>query len=240
MPYVGGTEVATLVVDDYDDTTVVTLAITKPDGSTATVVVPTTEDGNRTWFATLLYDMAGAWILLWTVTGGGANVKPLLVFVSPNPSAGGPTWRPDLRAVAKYVPGRSLVLNRATGSNELQSTFDGTTTPSDQQVNSLITDAVAWVLTLTGPIAETPTNLAQMATAAAAIWAAAAVERGYPDRDEDVKTAADFLTQATQMRMDLKCANEAATGEDPADPSASLLPLYQFPRRPRWGDLDFN
>jgi hypothetical protein len=240
MPYVGGQDVVNLVVDDFDGTTQVALAVTDPSGVT-TSHTATTADAGNSWQASLTYNAAGVWVLLWTVTGAGANVKPLPVFVSPGPAAGGPTWRPDLPAVAKYVPGRTLTINRVAATNEPQRTFDDTTRPTGQEVDGLITDAVAWVLTATGPIATTPTSLADMASAAAAIWAASAVERGYPDGStEDVKTAADLLALATTMRKDLACANEAATGEDPTNPTAALLPIYSFPRAKRWGDGEFN
>lgn len=241
MPYVGGTEVATLTVDDYDNTTAAVLNVTDPSGTTvAADPAAATTDGGNNWSTEVAYPEPGTWILTWTVTGAGANVKPLLVFVETGPAAGGPLWRPGRDAVARYVPGRTLVLNRVLGSNEMLQTFDSTTKPDGQTVDALITDAVAWVLTATGPIAASPTNLAELARAAAAIWAASAIEQGWPDRNTDVSTAADLLAKATAMRKDLALANEAATGEDPTDPSASLLPLYQFPRPPRWADSEFN
>lgn len=248
MPYVGGTEVATLDVPDGDATTEATLLVTAPDGTTADGgAVPT--DGTHTrWTATVSYPLPEGWVLSWTVTGAGANVTHQPVFVTPAPIPGGPIWRPSLAKVASYIPGRTLVAVKvegvATGADAPERTFDNSTEPPGTVVDQLVTDAVAWVLLATGPITDKDTPAAQTirdaAGATAAVWAASAVERGYPDRDEDVKTAADLLALATSMRRDLAFANEAATGTDPTDPAASLLPLYSFPPPSRWGDCEFN
>lgn len=247
MPYVGGTEVPSLSVPEGDNTTGVVLTITKPDLSSSNVT-PTSTDGGLTWTGDpILYDQAESWVLLWTVTGAGANVLPRAVFVQPLPAPGGPVWRPSLHDVAKYVPTRTLVIDRSTGGNSPTLTFDSTTTPSDRQVDSLITDACNWIQSATGPVGVTPSGavvasspvLYGTARAAAAIFAAASVERGYPQRDADESIANDLLGLANSMRADLMAANLAATGET-TEPTASLLPLYQFPRPPHWGDIDFN
>lgn len=248
MPYIGGTEVPSLSVPQGDGTTAVVLTITKPD-LTSSTVTPTTADGGLTWTAApILYDQADSWVLLWTVTGAGANVLPRAVFVQPLPPAGGPSWRPSLSDVAKYVPTRTLVLDRSNGGNTPVRTFDESTTPTGRDVDALITDGCNWVQTATGPVGVTPSGaivtasatLYGTARAAAAIYAAAAVERGYPQRDSDESIANDLLALASSMRADLVRANAAAVGGDPSNPVASLLPIYQFPPPSRWGDLDFN
>ncbi len=234
MPYLGGTEVATLTVDPFDDTTVATITVTKPDGSTATVDAPVTGDGGHTWTTPITYDLADGWVLLWTVTGMGAGVRPYAVFVTALPVPGGPSWRPDLSKVASYIPNRTLARGTINGSNVAVLTFDNTTKPPGPTVDALLTDGIAWVLTATGPTIAA--GLTPMAAAVAAAWTAAQVERGWPDRPQDVTTAADLLAMAERMRADLVAANAAATGTQPTDPVATLLPMGQFPPPVPWGD----
>jgi hypothetical protein len=236
MPYIGGTEVPILTVADGDNTTAVTLTITRPDGSSTTATPATTD--RITWTAPpILYNQADTWSLLWAVTGAGANVLPRSVFVQPLPPVGGPSWRPSPADVGKYVPSRTLVVDRATATNIIHATFDAATQPTGMQVESLITDAVGWVTLRVGTVVPA---LYPMASSAAALWAAAAVERGYPTRESDVNIAADLQRQADAMRADLALANEAATGVDPENPAATLVPIWQFPPPPRWADRDFN
>lgn len=239
---VGDVEFPRLTVQPYDTDTQLSLTITAPDGTQTTpgTVVESTDTvaGSRTWRADpVTYTQPGRWVELWTVTGTGAGTEPLEVYVVPVPTAGGPTWTPGRTRVATYVPGRTLVPSEA-GANVAQQTFDSSTRPTGVQVDRLIADAVAWVLTLTG---EIHASLFEMAAATAAVWSAAMVEQGYPDREAAVKQtsvdiASDLLKQAVSMREDLARANAAANGSNPTNPNSALLPLWSFPRPVAWGD----
>lgn len=140
-----------------------------------------------------------------------------------------PTWAPSLAKVATYVPARTL----STVDGTHQRTFSDETNPSADEVTSLIDDACAWVLIVTGTIDAT---LETMAGATAAVYAAATIERGYPDRDADVDTAQQLYEQALAMRTDLDAANRALTAEDVTDPAGAVQVLYGFPTPPTWGD----
>lgn len=145
-----------------------------------------------------------------------------------------PAWAPTVERVADYVPNRTLV-TAAGQPNAAALTFNDSTRPTGDQVGRLIVDACAWVQVSTGPVDE---SLWALATATAALWAAAAVERSYPTRQGDVSTADALTQQAQRMRTDLQRANEVITGQDPDDPDAALLPVWQFPQPVEWGDDD--
>lgn len=95
MPDAGDQITATLLVSPFDGTTSTTLTATKPDGST---LMPTTStpDGGQTWTAPILLDLAGTWILKWSVVGTGASVEYQEVGVGP----GLGYTDPDLRIYA--------------------------------------------------------------------------------------------------------------------------------------------
>jgi hypothetical protein len=131
--------------------------------------------------------------------------------------------------VATYVPARTL----STVDGTHQRTFTAETNPNADHVTSLVDDACAWVLVATGPISA---SLETMAAATAAVYAAAGVERGFPDRDADVDTAQRLYEQALAMRSDLDVANRALSGEDTTDSAGAVQVLYGFPTPPTWGD----
>lgn len=230
---IGDVEVPDLTVDPHDADTAVTLTVTLPDG---TLLDPapnaTTTDNGATWHTEpVRYTQAGAWILTWTVTGTGAGTAVRRVMVAASPTAGGPTWTPGRSRVAHYVPGRTLDYDAETHVL----TFTSTTRPTGLQVDQLIADAVAWVLAATGTVAA---SLYDMASATAAVRAAAFVELGYPDKAEDVSHGQILLAEAQRMLDQLVRANQAATGANPTDPGAALLPRFAFPAAPSWADTD--
>jgi hypothetical protein len=234
---VGDIEVPYLDVTPGDGTTVGTLTVTDPAGTetTPTVTAGTPSGGTvRLTAAAVTYDAPGRWLLHWDVTGTGAGAEDQEVYVVASPVAGGPTWAPGRSRVANYVPGRTL--STTTDTHEL--TFSATTRPTGVAVDRLIADAASWVLAATGAVDDT---LADTASVAAALRAAAAVERGYPEQDQ-VDAAlrrADALDRsASAMRADLVRANEAVTGANTTNPASTLLPLYAFPDAPAWADLD--
>lgn len=231
---VGDIEVPYLDVTPGSVTTAGTLTVTDPAGTdtTPTVTAGTPSGGTVRLTATAVtYDAPGRWLLHWDVTGTGAGAEDQEVYVVASPVAGGPTWMPGRSRVANYVPGRTLSVDSTT--HEL--TFSSTTRPTGVQVDRLLADAVSWVTMRVGTVDATLTD---QAAACAALWAAAAVERGYPDDDDDALARAQQLQKlAEQMREDLAAAN-AAAGEPPVDAGSALLPLYAFPAAPTWADLD--
>lgn len=159
--------------------------------------------------------------------------------------AGGPgtsvDWAPDLVKVADRVPGRTLVASRtADGSNTEVMTFDETTRPPAASVLRLINDSVAWVMTATGPTIDP--SLFGAATACAAVYTAASIQRGYPERqtsDQQVAntTADDLFKQADDMLKKLAARNDVLIGQNPA--IFELQPVWSFPRADTWGDYPF-
>src|SRR6185295_18467375 len=109
----------------------------------------------QTWSVTLIWPAAGLWVVIWTITGMGAGLRPRTVNVEAIPGTAGPAWRPSCADVARWVPDRTLVLNRDAGpnlgANPAQYTFDDSTTPTGEVVDGLIGEGVNWVLTGCGP-----------------------------------------------------------------------------------------
>jgi hypothetical protein len=231
MPEVGAYGTETLTVSPADTDTAVMVIVTAPD-ETATSPAVTPNTDKSVWTAVVHYDQPGVWRLAWAVTGTGAGVKSMSVDVDPLYAL--PTWAPDRMRVADYIPRRTL----RTGAGQPGAaalTFNDETRPTGAEVDRLIVDACAWVTVVTGPVDE---SLWKMATATAAVWTAAVIERDYPTRQGDVSTADLLMQQATQMRTDLQRANEVITGDDPDDPAAHILPVWSFPRPVDWGDED--
>lgn len=231
---VGDIETPYLDVTPGDATTQGTLTVIAPDGTTSspTVTTGTPSDGSVRLTATpVTYDQPGKWVLAWKVTETGAGAEDLVVYVVPNPNAGGPTWLPGRSRVANYVPGRTLAVDSET--HEL--TFNSQTRPTGVMVDRLIFDAAARVLGRVGNLNE---SLYELASVIVALLAAAAVERGWPDDQQNqlsLQRANDLEKQANRMLDELVAANESA-GEDPVDPGANLMPVYAFPPPVPWGD----
>lgn len=96
MPTVGDQITATLLVSPFDSTTAATLTAYRPDGS-AIAPVASTSDGGQTWTAPILLDLAGTWVLKWSVTGMGGSVEYEEIGVGPGLTPGPD---PDLRVYA--------------------------------------------------------------------------------------------------------------------------------------------
>jgi len=238
---VGDVEVPWLDVTPADATTAATLVATRPDDSTIPIATgaPGAVDGKRRFTAAeaITYNQPGWWVLTWTVTGTGASSETQRKLVVASPVAGGPTWTPGRSRVANYVPARTQV----HGQSGVVLTFDSTTRPTGIQVDRLIADGVSWVVSRCGTIHSSLTDLA---SAVAAVYAAAMVEQGFPEREavtreNAIDTAAQLWRQARQMLDDLSAANTAATGTSPTDPNSALLPRFSFPDPVPWGDKTF-
>jgi hypothetical protein len=211
--YPGSTDTLSLTVDPFDATTGVTVVVKASDGTTLTPTMVTADSGH-TWTGNPVYPLAGEWVAHYVA------------------------WRPDAWHVADYIPGRTLV-GAVDGYGNALNTFTGDTHPPLGTVQRLITAGCAWV---GARVANVDSTLTDLARAAAACWAAAQVERGYPDNSKETADAAELFRQANALRDDLQRANEAVTGEDPEDPQAHLMPVYSFPNAATiapWGDWDF-
>lgn len=229
---IGDIEVPWLDVEPGDGTTAGTLTVHPPTGDSFTVPVSAGAPADgvvRLTAAPLTYDQGNRWVLHWVVTGTGASEEDVEVYVVASPVAGGPTWTPGRTRVANYIPGRTLARDVETH----QLTFDSTTLPTGVMVDRLIADAVAWVTSKVSPI---DAALYDMASACAAIWAAAAVERGYPaqEQEQSLQRARDLQALVERMIGDL-----AAGNQNPDSPGAVLLPIYSFPDPVPHGDTLF-
>ena len=223
-----------------DGTTAGTLVVHPPSGPDLNPAVTAGAPAGgmvRLTAAPVTYDQPGRWVLHWTVTGAGAGTEDAAVYVVPPPTAGGPTWLPGRSRVANYVPQRTLA--RAPDSitesgDSYQFTFDSTTRPTGVQVDRLIADGGAWVASRVSPLAAA---LYDAASVCVALYAAAAVERGWPHDDNSLQRANDLEKRLDKMLADLIKANSDANGgTDPANPADHLLPVYAFPDPVPWGD----
>lgn len=240
---VGDADLPYVDVAPADTDTEVTLTVTKPDGTsgpigasggTLTAISGTTpQQYAQRWTADtpITYDQPGRWILAWTVTGTGEGAETLDVFVVPNPTAGGPTWAPGRSRVAAYVPRRTLVRSAASivGSQDSYLfTFDGTTIPRGVEVDRLIADGVAWVSARVNPMHASSEGAASVA---AALYAAAMLERNWPEDDQALQRANDLERRLDLMLTDLAVSNQAALDKDAGegDFAVEIVPYWSYP-----------
>lgn len=226
MPFVGGTDLITVTLDEFGVDTLVTATIAAPpDGTDITPTFLSNVD-KSVWTSTPQYDAAGQWIATITATGTGANVWAHEIHVSaiPEPAALA-TWRPELWHVAAYIPNRTIV-GAVDGYGNPRRTFDPDTYPSNAEVSNLITDACGWVLTATGDLDE---SLGSSARGIAAKRAAGWAEWSYPDTDDDKRHAEALLGQADAELKALVDRNEALTGDDPSTSADDVLPDVWYP-----------
>lgn len=219
---VGDSEVATLTVAPADGSTQVALTVNPPTGSPynvgmtggVLVAIPDTSpvEYSQVWTSDtpITYGQAQKWVLHFEVTGTGEGAEDLEVFVLPSPVAGGPTWLPGRSRVANYIPHRTLVRSiTSTGESEDQYawTWDSTTTPTGIQVDRLIADGADWVTALVTPLNTASEPLAGLL---AALWAAVAVERGWPHDGQSLQRANDMERRLDGMLTALFKSNSAA------------------------------
>ncbi len=247
----GDSDVPYLIVRPADTDTVATLTARKPDGTTVNVpvtagalaAVPDTNPVEYTqrWDATdpLEYDQATRWVLHWDVTGTGEGEEDFEVWVVPSPSVGGPAWTPSRSKVATYVPHRTLArsLSSTTASQDQhQFTFDNTTTPTGGQADALIVDAVAWIAARVPKLTTVHHDLAR---AAAALLAAAWIERSWPNDDQSLQRANDMEKRVDLLVADLVGASNTETGS--GDFGLDIAhPVFSFPAAdPRYDDARY-
>lgn len=232
---VGDKETPKLDVTPFDGTTSAALTVTNPAGTTTPVTTSIlgTSGATQTWAGNpVTYTAPGRWVLHWTVTGTGAGSEHHEVHVVASPVAGGPTWTPGRSRVANYVPGRTLSVD----ANTHELTFTSTTRPTGVMVDRLITDMVARI---TGTAGTVHTDLQPQAAVITAMWAAAAVERGFPDDQQNTQSlqrANDLEKRADLMLTELIAANTSLNGGDDSY-GIEVAPMWSFPAAPAWGDL---
>jgi hypothetical protein len=174
---------------------------------------------------------AGDWLAVWKVTGPGAAIAPKVYNVNPLPSTGTrPVWSPFLSDVADHVPW--LTVDTATpGSQVYLGTFTGWTTPTDEQAQRHVDNAV----TVTGALLGTlPSGVYRLARTVAAVRAAAALARAFPRNRADLDTADQLAAQAATDLKVLTTAAEVAGSSPPSNP----LPVLIAPLPPWYGDID--
>jgi hypothetical protein len=144
-----------------------------------------------------------------------------------------PSWTPSLEQVADHIPTRTRD-STTPGSDTLLGTFNGQTTPTDEQANRRIVRAVAEVLAAVGgTVPATPAYLASLASEAASLRAAADIELAYPDRQADVSVY-EHLNQRAKDALQrlIDAVNDQGSG-----PEGSLLPQWAMPDPPWYGDV---
>jgi hypothetical protein len=249
----GDSELAYLDIGPADNTTQATLTVDKPDGTTATVsvsggaltVIPDTSpvQYSQRWTSgqPVVYDQAGKTVLHWAVTGTGEGTEDLEVWVVASPVAGGPTWAPGRSRPAAYVPHRTLVRNLASTTESGDGfawTWDSTTTPPGTTVDRLIADGIAWVASRITPMNTVSHDAASVIVS---LYAAAAVERGWPDDDTSLQRANDLEKRMDTLLADLVASNAAANQADGAGTyPPPALPQWSFTRPDlRWDDARY-
>lgn len=238
---VGDAEVASLVVAPADGTTGVTLTVNPPTGAPYDVTmtggvlveIPDTspQQFSQRWTADtpVVYDQPSKWVLHFDVDGTGEGEEDLEVYVVASPVAGGPTWTPGRSRVANYVPHRTLVRSTTSvveSQDTYELTFDGSTVPPGIQVDRLIADGVAWVTSRAYPL---NTRVWELAAVVAATFAAAAVERGWPQDDSSLPRANDLEKRMDLLWKDLIAANDKANTDDGVNNPSAVLPRWSFP-----------
>lgn len=220
-----------------DGTSIATVTLQRPDGTSIALTPGAWVGDEKTaqFYATddgtvsgTLTAAAGDWLAVWKVVGTGASVTPKVYNVAPLPGTGTrASWSPFLSDVADHVP--YLTIDPTIpGSQVYLGTFTGYTSPTDEQAQRHIDDAVAVVgagfTTLTG-------SLPRMARSVAATWAAGTLCRAFARDAETVARAADLMRQA---QADLKILTSAVDNTGSA--TLNAVPVLRAPDPVPWGD----
>jgi len=147
----------------------------------------------------------------------------------------GEAWAPGLTDVARHVPRRTRD-TKTPGSDRLLMTFSSATTPSDANVQQMIDDTLSAIVAQLGELpagaAESP-EVSDLARQAVEWQVAADIEIAYPNRDQDVQTAAALTARARLAFTALVAAISAAQG---SGYDAAIFPQWGFPTPPAYGD----
>lgn len=135
-------------------------------------------------------------------------------------------WRPELTDVGALVPTRT----RATGDDDYgddpgSGTFTPSTTPTAQQVESLIDGAVAEI---GGKVGTVPDVLAALATRCAALGAAADVELSFPTGDDTPNVSASLRERYEKALDELVAAAARVAAGQALGAGEYLLPVGDF------------
>lgn len=230
----GDSDLPWLDVVPADNTTLAVLEVRPPGGTPYTVATaPAPAGDGQRWTAgtAVVYDRPGRWVLHWAITGTGAGAEDVEVWVQLSPTAGGPTWTPGVSRVAAYVPHRTLARDPAAiidSQDRYEFTFTNDTVPTGRQVQRLISDGVDWVTALI-----TPMHLTSQPAAAllAALWAAVAVERSWPQDEQALQRATDMEKRLDALLESLTAANRDANDRDQVPPPGAPVsrPVWSFP-----------
>lgn len=126
-------------------------------------------------------------------------------------------WAPGLDEVARHIPRRTRD-SRSPGSDNLLGTFTDATTPNSSQAQGFIDAAVRTLTADVGnlPVSGDPNLLLDLQSAArdAVEWRAAAdIELAYPNRDQDIRVAAQLDQRAKDSLTALRrVLSEAGAG----------------------------
>lgn len=140
-----------------------------------------------------------------------------------------PAWAPSLAQVAGYVPHRTLVRADASivaSQDTYQFTFDQTTIPTADQVTQLIGDGCTWMTAIVAPLNPMSEPMAGLL---AGLWAAIAVERGWPEDDTSLQRASDMEKRLDTLTKALIASNTAANTQDGVAYPTPVLPQWSFP-----------
>lgn len=220
-----------------DQTSIPSVTISRPDGTSwpgtpgswvgdeATVQFYATDDGTANG-STL--HAAGDWLVVWKVGGTGASVTAKVYNVAPLPGTSTrPSWSPFLSDVADHVPYLTLDTT-VPGAQVWLGTFTGYTSPTDEQAQRHVDQAVAIVGAGFGVLTN---ERLRMARAVAALWAAASLARAFA-RDAEGRALADSLSR--QAAVDLKVLQSAV--ENAGSTTLSAVPVLIAPDPVPWGD----
>ena len=141
-------------------------------------------------------------------------------------------WAPDLVDVARHVPTRTRD-TKNPGSDLLLNTFTASTTPTGDQAQGHIDNAVTMVLSQTGPLDQNDAGLTAQARTVVEWRAAADIELAYPNRDADVQLYLSLDARAkyelTMLLRRLQAQNEG---------TAESVPFWSAPNPPVYADMD--
>ena len=234
---VGDFDVPFLIVAPANTDTTATLIVRPPTGDPYPVDVTAgplepiagSADMRQRWAAAVpvAYTLPGKWVLRWQVTGTGEGAEDVEKWVVASPVPGGPVWSPGLSRVAGYVP-RLTVDQTAPGSAVELRTFDARTNPDGTVAQQHINDAVAEVQAAVGTV---PEALHPLATAVAALRAAATIQLAYSNTALGMDTLS--IAAALHARADADLARLKTAVQDATDGSEDgffdVVPAFAFP-----------
>lgn len=210
----------------------VTVTVTKPDGTAVSPVPTVVRTDTGQYYAAPTVDVPGDWDWLFQSSGAVVDQAQGSLYVRSANSA--VPWRPSLREVADLVPNRTVSQSAAAGDPVLAGVFTAATSPTDDQVDRYVDQAVAEIGGQTGVVDPA---LYEMARSCATMRAAAKVQTALPEDEgggSGTRAADRWQAQSDGCVKALVAANAAKGG---AAGQAGVLSDYAFPDPEPWGDL---